>query len=100
MALFYNFVQSNNSVSEPIVNKWIFPSGLIKKHGIVHCTHLRVSCYNKNTVFFRLKSIFTFTNSVDPGEMQRYTAFHLGLHCLYKHLLRVFSKIQWVIAVY
>ena len=25
---------------------------------------------------------FTFTNSVDPDEMQHYAAFHLGLHCL------------------
>ena len=24
---------------------------------------------------------FTFTNSKDPGEMQHYAAFHLGLHC-------------------
>ena len=27
-----------------------------------------------------LKVFFTFTNSVDPEEMQQYAAFHLGLH--------------------
>ena len=28
------------------------------------------------------EDLFTFTNSVDPDEMQHYAAFHLGLHCL------------------
>ena len=28
-----------------------------------------------------LKIFITFTNSVDPDEMQYYAAFHLGLHC-------------------
>ena len=40
---------------------------------------------NKNIVFFCLKIFFTFTNSVDPDEMQHYAAFHLGLHCLQKY---------------
>ena len=39
----------------------------------------------KNIVFFCLKIFFTFTNSVDPDEMQHYAAFHLGLHCLQKY---------------
>ena len=43
----------------------------------------------KNIVFFCLKIFFTFTNSVDPDEMQHYAAFHLGLHCLQKYLLGV-----------
>ena len=30
-------------------------------------------------------------NSVEPGEMQHYAAFHLGLHCLPKYLLRGFQ---------
>ena len=30
----------------------------------------------------------TFTNSVDPDEMPHYGAFHLGLNCLYKYLLK------------
>ena len=32
-----------------------------------------------------MKIFFTFTNSVDPDEMQHYAAFHLGLHCLQKY---------------
>ena len=50
------------------------------KLGIVHCTYLGVSGYN-----CKLKIIFTFTNGVDPDEMQHYAAFHLGLHCLQKY---------------
>ena len=38
-------------------------------------------------IFFCLKIFFTFTNSVDPDEMQGNAAFHLGLHCLQKYLL-------------
>ena len=33
-------------------------------------------------VFFCLKIFLTFSNSVDPDEMQHFAAFHLGLHCL------------------
>ena len=36
--------------------------------------------------------LFTFTNSVDPDEMQHFAAFHLGLHCLQKYLFRFFSN--------
>ena len=39
----------------------------------------------KNFFLFYLKIFFTFTNSVDPDEMQHYAAFHLGLHCLRKY---------------
>ena len=48
---------------------------------------LGVSGYNlkKNIVFYCLKIYFTFTNSVEPDEMQHYAAFHLGLHCLQKY---------------
>ena len=42
--------------------------------------------------FFCLKIIFTFTNSVDPDEMQHYAAFHLGLHCLQKYSFRGFPQ--------
>ena len=41
-----------------------------------------------NVVLFCLKIIFTFTNSVEPDEMQHYAAFHLGLHCLQMNLFR------------
>ena len=33
----------------------------------------------KNIVFFCQKIFFTFTNSVDPDEMQHFAAFYLGL---------------------
>ena len=52
---------------------------------------LWVSGYNlKKIVFFCLKIFFTFTNSVDPDEMQHYAAFHLGLHYLLKYSFRCF----------
>ena len=35
---------------------------------------------------------FTFTNSVDPDEMQHDAAFHLGLHCLKKYSFRGFPN--------
>ena len=38
--------------------------------------------FSKHFVTFCLKLFFTFTNSVDPDEMQQNVAFHLGLHCL------------------
>ena len=42
--------------------------------------------YNfKKLLYFLPEDIFTFTNSVDPDEMQHYAAFHLGLHCLPKY---------------
>ena len=57
-----------------------------------HPSYLGVSGYNfqKNIVFFCVKIFFTFTNSVDPDEMQHYAAFHLGLHCLQKYSFRGF----------
>ena len=39
----------------------------------------------KKNAFFCLKIFFTFTNSVDPDEMQHDAAFDLGLHCLQKY---------------
>ena len=36
----------------------------------------------------KLYYFVTFTNSVDPDEMQHCAAFHLGLHCLQKYWLR------------
>ena len=42
-----------------------------------------MSAYNfQNILYFFSEDLFTFTNSVDPDEMQLYAAFHLGLHCL------------------
>ena len=57
---------------------------------------LGVSDYNfhKNSVcvLFCQNIFFTFTNSVDPDEMQHYAAFHLGLHCLQKYLFWCFPS--------
>ena len=47
-------------------------------------------CYKY--LFFCLKNFFTFSNSVDPDEMQHYAAFHLGLHCLQKYSFRGFPN--------
>ena len=46
--------------------------------------------FSKNIVFFCLNIYFTFTNSVEPDELQHYAAFHLGLHCLQKYSFRGF----------
>ena len=46
-------------------------------------------------VFMSLKIVLTSTKSVDPGEMQHYAAFHLGLHFLLSTPLGV-SRIQSV----
>ena len=55
----------------------------------VHCTYLGVSNSNlKKKCISSLKVIFTFTNRVDPDEMQHYAAFHLGLYCLQKYPFR------------
>ena len=64
------------------------------KLGIVHSTYLGVSGYNfpPKNVSFCLKILFTFTNSVEPDEMQHYAAFHLRLHCLRKFPLRGFPE--------
>ena len=35
--------------------------------------------------------ILNLTNSADPDEMQRYAAFHLGLHYLQKYPFRGFQ---------
>ena len=43
-----------------------------------------MSGYNLKKCFC-LKSFLTFTNSVDPDEMQHYAVFHLDLHCWRKH---------------
>ena len=45
-------------------------------------------------IFFCLKIFFTFTNSVDPGEMQHYAAFYLVLHCLQKYSFRGFPEFK------
>ena len=53
----------------------------------MHIQYLGVSGYNlkKNIVLFCLKIVSTFTNNLDPDEIQHYAAFHLGIHCLQKY---------------
>ena len=43
-------------------------------------------------LFFCLKIFFTCTYSVDPDEMQHYTAFHLAFLCMQKYLFRGFPN--------
>ena len=44
-----------------------------------------MSDYNLKQILYFLSEIhFTFTNSVDPKEMQQYVAFRVGLHCLHE----------------
>ena len=54
----------------------------------------------KNIIIFCLKIIFTFTNSVDPDEMQYNAAFHLGLHYLQKNSLSGFPEYKCQYNVY
>ena len=42
--------------------------------------------FKKYCSFFSLfEDRFTFTKSVDPGEIQHNAAFYLDFHCLQKH---------------
>ena len=41
--------------------------------------------------FLSLQVVSILINSADPYEMQHCAAFHLGLHCLSKYLLRGFQ---------
>ena len=45
---------------------------------------------SKNIAFLSLKNNFVFANSAEPDEMQHSAAFHQGLHCKQKYLLRGF----------
>ena len=66
------------------------------KFGMVHYINLGVFGNLKILYFFCLKIFFTFTNSVDPDEMQHYAAFHLDLHCLQKCSFRPSLKNRFV----
>ena len=53
---------------------------------MIHHIYLGVSGYDlKNIAFFYLKIFFYLSNSVDPGKMQHFASFYLGLHCLQKY---------------
>ena len=45
-------------------------------------------------VFLSLKVVLISANSVDPGDMKHYDAFHLGLYCFPKYMLRGFQYIK------
>ena len=51
---------------------------------MVYCIYLGVSGYDLKHIVFFFLNMFTFMNSVDPGEMLHNAAFHLGLDCLWK----------------
>ena len=48
--------------------------------------------YNFQNILYMSEDVFTFTNTVDPDEMQHYAAFHLGLHSLQKYSFRGLPK--------
>ena len=57
----------------PLYNNGLFLLVGNNKFGIVHCTYLGVSGYRLKKYcirFFCLKTLFTFTNNVDPDENQ------------------------------
>ena len=54
---------------------------------IVHIYECQITIFKKYC-----KDLFTFTNSVDPDEMQHYAAFHLGLHFLQNYSFRGFPE--------
>ena len=54
---------------------------------IVYIEGLHV-IFCKQIVILSLKIIFVLANSVDPNEMPHNAAFHLGLHCMPKHIFR------------
>ena len=51
--------------------------------GMVHCIYRGVTCYN----FLSLKTVLASANSIEPGEMPHYAAFHLSHHHLPKKSL-------------
>ena len=59
---------------------------------IVPSTFPGVPGYNFKKCIILSENLFTFTNSVDPDEMQHYAAFHLGLHCLKNYSFRGFPN--------
>ena len=42
--------------------------------------------FDLSMYYLSLKIVFILANSNGPDEMPPYVAFHLGLHCLPKHL--------------
>ena len=53
-----------------------------------------VRSYFFDIVLFYVMILFTFTNSVDPDEMQHNAAFHLGIHFLQKYSFWAFQNLK------
>ena len=54
---------------------------------------------SKYIIFLSLKIDFDLANSVDPGEIAHYAAFHLDIHCLQSTRLG-FSSLHMVNSVF
>ena len=80
----------------PLYTNGFFLLVCYNKLWIVHCTYLGMSGYNLKKNVFCLKIFFTFTNSVDPDEMQHNAAFHQGLHCMQKYSFSGFPNTKGV----
>ena len=50
-------------------------------HPIAYFKGSQVDFFLNYNVFLSLNIVLISVNSEDPDEMQRYGAFHLGLHC-------------------
>ena len=57
----------------------------------MHFKGSQVEFSNIQIVFWSLKVALILANSADPGEMQQYAAFHLGVHCLPKYPFSCFQ---------
>ena len=67
--------------------------------GLVHCIYLGMSSYNlKKILYFFLKIIFTFTNSVDPNDSKCHIVQHfVWVFTVCKHTLNYgFTPLQRV----
>ena len=50
--------------------------------------------FQNKDVFLSLNAVSILANSADPGEMQHYAAFHLGLYWLPKYPFRGFDHVS------
>ena len=59
------------------------------------------SCFNYD-VFLFSKVVLILANGADPGEIQHYVAFHLGLHCLpnYRYGISSIQRVNTFAAKY
>ena len=80
-----NYISKNPLYSDGIFlyrekqQGWDWPYYIVRGHR---------SAFPNSDFFLFLWIVFTIANSVDPDEMPHHVAFHLGIHCLSKYLLR------------